>query len=149
MPPNVPPLLNCPSPVVPPGVPPVLLIVAYGLEILPVIVMPGPSIALRTSAPFSELLMNLRNQVASQSLGIERTFAPLMPGFVFNGIGMLPLAWLNHRGHSDRERRRRVRNSELHHQTIVLSDVPPDRSVRRIARHAKRLRVVSRHIKRF
>jgi hypothetical protein len=87
-----------------PPPPPVALIVAYGLEMLPVIVMPTPAMAFRTSAPFSELLMNLRNQVASHSVGIDRTFAPFIPGFVGNGLGMLPLAGFDHRRHVYRER---------------------------------------------
>ena len=87
-----------------PPPPPVALIVAYGLDILPVIVIPVPAMALRTSAPFSELLMNLRNHVASHSVGIDSTLAPLIPGFVFSWVVTLPLARLDHRGHVHRER---------------------------------------------
>jgi hypothetical protein len=99
---------------------PVALIVAYGLAMVPEIVMPGPAMALRTSAPFNELLMNLRNHVASHSVGIERTFAPLMPGFVGSGLVTLPLTRFDHRRHVYRERWRCVRHAKLHHQTVVL-----------------------------
>jgi hypothetical protein len=46
----------------------------------------------------------LRNHVASHSVGIERTFAPLMPGFVGSGLVTLPLTRFDHRRHVYRER---------------------------------------------
>lgn len=56
-------------------------IVAYGLEMLPVIEMPFAPTALRTSAPFNWLLMKLRNHVGSQSFGMFSVVVLLIPGF--------------------------------------------------------------------
>src|SRR5271165_813854 len=68
-------------------------IVAYGLEIFAVIVIPGPWIALRTSPPSIWALMNVRNHAGSQVFGIESVLAPVMPAFDFSGsVVMLPLA---------------------------------------------------------
>src|ERR1700729_3933875 len=92
------------------------------------------------------LLMNERNQVASQVAGIDSVLAPLIPGFVFSAVGMLPLARLDRRGDVYREGWGCVRYTELHHQAIILSYVPPDRAVRRISRNPERLRVVARYV---
>src|SRR5271166_447670 len=112
---------------------------------LPEIEIPGPARALRTSAPFSWFWMKLRNQVLSQSFGIESVLALVMPGFEMRAV-MLPLAVFDFSGHADRKRRGRVRHTELHHQAVVLSEVPPYRAVAGVARHTERLRVVSRYV---
>src|SRR5271166_2456700 len=112
---------------------------------LPVTEIPFTPTAFRTSAPFSWFWMKLRNQVASQVFGIESVLTLVMPGFEMRAV-MLPLAVFYFGLDVHRERRGRVRHTELHHQAVVLADVPPDRAVVRVPRHPERLRVVARHV---
>jgi len=103
-----------------------------------VIVIPVPAMALRTSAPFSRLLMNPRNHAGFQSFGIDSAAALVMPGFEINGP-MLPLAVLYFSGHIDRKCRRSVRHTKLQYEAIVLSEIPPYSAIAGISRYTERL----------
>src|SRR5208337_1078851 len=108
---------------------------------LPVTLIPFVPTAFRMSAPWSWFWIRLRNHVLSQSFGIDSVLALVIPGLEISAL-MLPLAVLDLRGQVDREDWGRVRDPELHHQAVVLPEVPPDRAVVRVPGQPERLRVV-------